>query len=144
MSFSLLQALLASLLLHALLLIFGPDVGPLEALPPERLTEVELVRRPVPIPPALQPRPLPPVPLPEPLDLGRLLAREGSPLALPGPALEARLSLADPGEAPAGRPLAGPPKLNLPKPAPPPDQLALKPPPPGQPLEELLLGAGRP
>lgn len=144
MTLSLLYSLLASLLLHALLLAFGPDVGPLEAQPPENLTEVELVRRAVPLPEALQLKPLPPVPLPDPLDLGRLLAQERSAGGLPDPALEARLSVRPPGEVPRSRPQPGPPKLNLPSPASAPERLALRPVPPGEVLEEVFQAAGRP
>lgn len=144
MNLSLLYSLLASLLLHAFLLVFGPDVRPLEAKAPEGLTEVDLVRRAVPLPEALRLKPLPPVPLPEPLDLGRLLAQERSSAGLPDPALEARLSVLPPGEVPASRPLAGPPRLNLPKPVPPPGQVAVRPAAPGEVLKEILQAAPRP
>lgn len=143
MSLSLLYSLLASLLLHALLLAFGPDVRPPDAPPPESLTEVELVRRAVPLPEALQLKPLPPVPLPEPLDLGRLLRQERS-QGLPDPALEARLSVRPPGEVPASQPLPGPPRLNLPKPVPPPGQMAVRPIPPGEVVEDIFQAAQKP
>ena len=88
MSLSLLYSLLASLLLHALLLAFGPDVRPPDAPPPESLTEVELVRRAVPLP--------------------------------------------------------GPPRLNLPKPVPPPGQMAVRPIPPGEVVEDIFQAAQKP
>jgi len=142
MSLSLLYSLLASLLLHAFLLVFGPAVGPLEVEPPPAV-EVELVRRQVPIPEALQLKPLPPVPLPDPLDLGRLLSEDRAKTGLPDPSLETPLSMRPPGEPPESKP-SGPPKLEMPRIAPPPDPLAMRPPAAGEVIEDVLQGAPRP
>ncbi len=146
MSLTLVQTFLISLLLHAALVLFGPAIRPHDPGPGAKTpVEVDLIRRPVPLPEALRPKPLPPVPLPSPLDVGRLLERESARLAPPDPSLEAKLSLPGPGEAPRSRPLPGPPKLNLPAPAELPAPLALgRAAPPGEGGESLALPVGRP
>ncbi len=124
MSLSLITAFFVSVVMHAGLIVFGPDIHYSDPPDIEKDTiEVEMVRREVPIPDALRPKPLPLVPKPEPLDLKRLLAKPAATQAPPKLSFNADPSLQPPPKAPQSRPLTGPPKLSLPKQVTPLEQL---------------------
>ena len=125
MSLTLITAFIVSLFMHAVLVIFGPDIDYSD--PPdigEDPVEVEMIAREVPLPDALRLKPLPLVPMPEPLDLERLLARSGNSQAPVKPSLKVTPSFRRINQkTPKSLPLTGLPKLNLPRQVTPLDQI---------------------
>ncbi len=117
MSFSLIFTLLISIVLHVGLVLLGPAIklSPIFAKQPDR-TEVDLVRRRVPIPEALRPKPLPQVPLPKPLDLKRLLQRKTANERTLNLAVKPKFQAPEPGALPKSKQLPAPPSFNMPKP----------------------------
>ena len=116
MNLAIFLSLLVSFLLHAVLLYLGPNLHtPLIREAEEKLIEVEMVPREVPIPEALMPKLPLEVSIPKPLDLSRLM-RENQTISRPAPSLSARSSLRATGEVPENRPLRKVPQLELPKP----------------------------
>lgn len=116
MSLVLFLSLLASFLLHAVLLYLGPNLrAPLVREAEEKRFEVEMVPQEVPIPDALRPKLPSQVAVPKPLDLSRLM-KGNQAISQPAPSLSARPSLRATGEVPENRPLRKVPQLELPKP----------------------------
>jgi TonB family protein len=116
MSLTLIAAFFISLFMHAGLVIFGPDIHYSD--PPDIETdpvEVSMIAREVPIPDALRLKPLPLVSKPAPLALKRLLEKPVGLQASLKPSFKADPTLQRIKKAPKSRPLAGAPKLNLPK-----------------------------
>lgn len=116
MSLSLIAAFFVSVIIHATLIVFGPEIHYSDPPDIEKDTvEVEVVKREVPIPDALRPKPLPLVPKPAPLDMKRLPERSVALQIPPKPIFRADPSLQREKNTPKSRPLTGPPKLRLPK-----------------------------
>ncbi len=127
MNTTLITAFVLSLIIHSVIVLLGPQIRPPQIKEfSKNSVDVELVKREVPIPDALRPKPLPEVPQPVPLDLDRLLVKQGDPLGEAKLGLKIKPSVSNIKNIPKSPLISGLPKLELPRPATSLDSFALR------------------
>lgn len=127
MNATLITALLLSLIMHSVIVFLTPQIRPPHIMEYSKdSVDVEMVRREVEIPDSLRPKPLPEVPQPKPLDLDRLLVKQGDPLGEAKSRLKIHPTAFRFKNIPKSPLINDLPKLELPRPATSLDSIALR------------------